>query len=317
MRIRDSLVVALLLAASPASADEGGASFWLPGNFGSLAAVPSEPGWEMALVYYHSFGDQGADATFPRGGRVTAGVETHADFVFISPTYVFATPVAGAQASVNLSGAFGWLAVDIEATLGAPGGAAVSGVESDSRGGLADFYPMASLKWDHGVHDVMAYTMAGVPVGLYDVDRLANLGLNHWALDAGGGYTYFDESSELSAVLGFTYNFENPATDYRSGVDAHLDWAASRFFSPSLHAGLVGYFYGQLTGDHGAGAVLGDFKSTVTGLGPQAGWSFPWVGREWYANVKGYFEFEAKHRPEGWNAWLTLAFPLTGSSDGP
>jgi len=40
-------VVALGLLASPqpASADEGGVSFWLPGNFGSLAAVPGTPGW--------------------------------------------------------------------------------------------------------------------------------------------------------------------------------------------------------------------------------------------------------------------------------
>ena len=30
---------------------------------------------------------------------------------------------------------------------------------------------------------------------------------------------------ELTAVLGFTYNFVNQSTQYQNGVDMHLDWA--------------------------------------------------------------------------------------------
>jgi hypothetical protein len=33
-------------------ADEGANSLYLPGAFGSLAAVPGEPGWSLALTYY-------------------------------------------------------------------------------------------------------------------------------------------------------------------------------------------------------------------------------------------------------------------------
>ncbi len=35
-------------------ADEGGVSFWLPGLFGSLAAVPQQPGWSLTTTYYHT-----------------------------------------------------------------------------------------------------------------------------------------------------------------------------------------------------------------------------------------------------------------------
>ena len=44
-------------------ADEGGISFWLPGQFGSLAAVPGVPGWSLGLVnYYTSVSASGAVA---------------------------------------------------------------------------------------------------------------------------------------------------------------------------------------------------------------------------------------------------------------
>jgi hypothetical protein len=56
------------------------------------------------------------------------------------------------------------------------------------------------------------------------------MGLGHWATDAGAGYTYYNEKAgfEWSVVVGFTYNFINPYTQYQSGIDAHLDWAIER-----------------------------------------------------------------------------------------
>jgi hypothetical protein len=303
----------LLAAASTMSvADEGGVSFWLPGQMGSFAAVPADPGWSLATVYYHSSTSAGAEKAFPRGGRINAGLDVTADLVFLIPSYAFTEPVLGAQAAISVAGAYGRVKVDVNATLTGPGGSALSGGQSDSLTSAADLYPMGSLKWNRGVHNYMAYTMLGVPVGSYEAGRLANLGTNHWSADVGGGYTYLNEKTgrEFSAVLGFTYNFENPDTDYKNGVDGHLDWAASQFFSEQLHVGLVGYFYQQLTGDSGSGAVLGDFKSRVYAVGPQVGYFFPVGARKWYVNLKGYYEFDAQNRPEGWNVWLTLSIPL-------
>jgi hypothetical protein len=48
------VVAALALFPEISRADETGVSFWLPGQFGSLAAVPQTPGWSLGAVYYHT-----------------------------------------------------------------------------------------------------------------------------------------------------------------------------------------------------------------------------------------------------------------------
>jgi hypothetical protein len=47
------LALAALIATTKLSrADENGISFWIPGFFGSLAAVPQQPGWSLATINY-------------------------------------------------------------------------------------------------------------------------------------------------------------------------------------------------------------------------------------------------------------------------
>jgi hypothetical protein len=47
-------VATLALLPQISRADESGISFWVPGQFGSLAAVPTTPGWSLGSVYYHT-----------------------------------------------------------------------------------------------------------------------------------------------------------------------------------------------------------------------------------------------------------------------
>jgi hypothetical protein len=155
----------------------------------------------------------------------------------------------------------------------------------------------------------MAYITGDIPVGAYDPNRLANIGIGHGAIDAGGGYTYFNPQTghEFSAVLGFTYNFENQDTNYKNGVDMHLDWGASQFVTKEWQIGLVGYFYNQLSCDSGSGDRVGCFESRVVGVGPQIGHIFQIDDRyQGYVNLKGYKEFDSASRPDGWNVWATL-----------
>lgn len=317
------VVAASISIATPAFADEGGVSFWLPGTFGSLAAVPQTPGLSAALVYYHTSVKAGGDVAFARqvtrgrlttnfSGNVNADLKAEANLGLISGTYVFAQPFLGGQAAFMALLPVGRTTASVDATLTGvigPIGFAVGGSRTDSVSGAGDPYLQFAVRWNHGVHNWITYVMGNVPVGAYEARRLANLGIGYAALDGGGGYTYFNPATghEFSAVAGFTYNLGNPDTDYRNGVDFHVDLGASQFLSKQFAVGLVGYAYQQVTGDSGSGARLGDFKSRAFGVGPQLSYIFPLGDHQGYLNLKGYKEFGADHRPEGWNVWLTFS----------
>lgn len=285
------------------------------------------------MIYYHTSVDAGADVAFARQvsrGRLTAnftgnlsanlGADAHLGFAI--PTYTFESPLFGARASVALLVPFGHNKTSVDATLtGALGpiGFTTGASRTDSVSGLGDLAPQFALRWNAGVHNWMTYVTGDIPVGSYDSTRLANLGIGHGAIDGGGGYTYFNPATghEFSAVGGLTYNFENPDTNYKNGVDFHLDMAASQFLTKQFSIGLVGYAYQQLTGDSGSGARLGDFKSRVFGIGPQLSYIFPIGDAQGFLNVKGYKEFAAEHRPEGWNVWLTLSISPAAAPPPP
>ena len=130
-----------------------------------------------------------------------------------------------------------------------------------------------------------------------------------WRDRHGGGYTYLNPTTgnEFSGVAGFTYNFKNTATEYQNGVDFHFDWGASHFLSKAT---LCRHGWLCVSADHGrfgAAPFLSGFKSRVFGIGPQIGYLFPIGDKQGYLNLKGYKEFAAENRPEGWNVWLTFA----------
>lgn len=320
------VAAAVALAPQPAAADEGGVSFWVPGFFGSLAAAPLQPGFGLTSIYYHT--SVSADASVARAREISVGtltakiaanvsgnLDANADIGIFNPYYVFEQKILGGQLAVGVLGSYGRNHVSVDATLNATalvGPFLLSGSRSynpsDVATGFGDLLPQVSLRWNAGVHNYMIYGTGDIPVGSYDPTRLANIGIGHGAADGGIGYTYFNPQTgnELSAVAGWTYNFENPDTHYQNGVDFHLDWATSKFLTKQFQVGLVGYIYDQLSCDSGSGNKVGCFESQVTSVGAQLGYIVPMGSVQAYFNLKGYREFESDHRPEGWNVWLTV-----------
>jgi hypothetical protein len=300
-----------------AAADEGGVSFWLPGQYGSFAAVPSEPGWSFEGSYYHASADDSRGISFQRGGAIQTGMTSPSDLFMFTPTYAFKTRIFGAQAAFGTTILYGKNATSVSETSAGPRGTTLSTSNSDEVLGFGDIYPTATLKWSKDVHNFMVYATTGIPVGAYQPNRLSALGIGHWAADGGVGYTYLNEKAgiEGSVVFGLTYNFINPYTQYQSGTDAHLDWALSPFLTDKFHAGVVGCIYNQITGDSGLGAQLGDFKSRVVGIGPQIGFFIPFFDRESYLNLRAYYEFDTRNRLDGLNAFITFSIEASGQKE--
>jgi len=312
------------LFSKPALADQGGVSFWIPGLFGSFAASPLQPGVSFTSIYYHTSVSAGGAVAAARQveiGRLrptakadlSVNLDGRADLGFVIPTYVFETRIFGGQFALSMAAAYGRNAASLDGTLSASLGPLTvtrQGSISDSVTAFTDLYPQANLRWNNGVHNWMVYAMTNIDVGSYNSRRLANTGLGHRAIDGGLGYTYLDteKGHEFSVVAGLTHNFRNEHTNYRNGLDFHADLAAAQFLSKQFFVGAVGYIYQQLTPDSGQPAFLGDFESRVFGVGPQIGYLFPAGDMQGMVNLKGYYEFEAKNRPEGWNVWATLAF---------
>jgi hypothetical protein len=313
------------VAPGPALADQGGVSFWVPGLFGSLAAVPGQPGFNFASVFYHtSVGASGSVAAQkqieigqlrPRNLNLNVNLDVNLDaranLVFLLPGYTFETPIFGGQLWVGVATIAGKQTATLDGTLTAslgPLSVTRQGQISDSASGFADLFPQATLKWNHGVHNTMIYGMTNIQVGTYDSTRLANLGLGHSAIDGGLGYTYFDPTKghEFSVVAGTTYNFENKHTNYRNGQDYHIDAAAAQFLSKTFFIGAVGYYYDQFTADSGSLPIFGEVKSRVLGIGPQMGFIIPMGEMQGFLNFKAYFESNARDRPDGWNTWVTF-----------
>ncbi|WP_454621797.1 SphA family protein [Bradyrhizobium cenepequi] len=306
--------VTLLAGPQAARADAGGFGFWLPGAMGSLAAVPTVPGWAYTTIYLHLQENAGAGRNFVisgrAGGSVVAGLNAHGDAIAQAFTYTSPLSVLGGQAAFTVATAPGSVGVGIGAALTGPLGNTISGSVTDSRTTLSDVFYQGTLKWNQGVNNEMVYVMGNIPSGTYDPNRLANLSFGYAAFDAGAGYTYFDTKAghEFSVVGGLTYSLMNPDLQYQNGIDFHVDWAASQFVSKNIQIGVAGYFYQQLTGDSGPGAKLGPFKGRTVGIGPEIGFIFPVTqGYEGYLNLRGYKDLSVENRPEGWTTLVTFA----------
>src|SRR5450432_3940237 len=151
---------ALLLCPEISRADESGISFWLPGLYGSLAATPTTPGWSIGAIYYHTSVNATGAAAAAREfqvGRFSPTVNINlnlslsgqGDLGILAPTYTFATPVFGGQASVTLAGVYGRSSASIAGTLTAAAGPIVTtrnGFLEDALTSYGDLYPTLRLK---------------------------------------------------------------------------------------------------------------------------------------------------------------------------
>ena len=290
-------------------ADEGGVPFWMSGQYASMAAVPMATGWSLVAMPYVYSGNADKSKTFQHGTSIHAGLSARESLVLMQLGYVAEEKILGGQPYLGVGWGPGSNTTSTSVSIVNP---STQLNRSNTSNGSTDIYPLASLTWNQGNNNFKTYVTGDIPVGTYSPTSLAAIGIGHAAIDAGGGYTYLNNTTglEFSGVLGATYNWMNSQTNYQNGIDSHLDWSVSQFVSQHWQVGIAGYGYYQLTADSGSGNRVGAFKSRIAAVGPQIGYLFNIGKKQAYVNLRAYKEFWAQNRVEGYAMISTISIPL-------
>jgi hypothetical protein len=173
----------------------------------------------------------------------------------------------------------------------------------------------AFIGWNAGHFYWKISGLLNVPIGSYNKTNLVNMGFNHWAGDVTGSLTWLDPAIglELSVAPGITFNAENPATNYRTGTEFHIEAAVMQHFSKDFAIGIAGYYYRQVSGDSGSGALLGPFKGEVAAIGPNISYNFKIGSVPIITSARWLREFNAKNRMAGDAGFITITVPFGGS----
>lgn len=303
-----------LFAASPALADESGASVYLLGSGGPGAAVmPPLEGiyFENDLYYYD--GSASGEKQFVIGGSVVAGLDAKVLADFASLAWVPTTDFAGGTLVVGAALPVGAASVEVNAIITGPGGGTAGLRRSDRAMVVGDPLATVSLGWKTSEKTHVAVsTLVNVPVGHYRENEMANLAFHRWAVDLSLAGTWLDEKAgwDITAKGGVTINGTNTFTDYNSGNDFHLESSVEKKFSKAWSAGIQGYYFRQISGDSGTGAKLGPFKGEVYGIGGTIAYNFVAIKTPVTARLHVLTEFDATNRLEGTSVLLSVATPL-------
>lgn len=296
-------MIAGLTHCPPAYAAEGGQSPYLKGYRDILTGlVPPEPGTYLRKDVASYTGE--VDRTV-LNGLIRGNLEADAVADLVALTYVTPHKLFGGTFAFGFAPTLLYANVDIGLSVGS-----LSRSASDSEFNIGDaVITPAMLGWQHGNWHWNAAVAVLLPIGKYDIDDLANTSKNYWSVMPQVGLSYFDPKTgwDFSGAVIYVVNWENPDTNYETGDILHVEGAISKSFG-AWRLGVVGYAMKQLTGDSGEGAVLGDHKSEVYGVGPLVGYTFT-VGQTPVTVLgKWYHEFGAKDTQEGDSVTAAVSF---------
>jgi hypothetical protein len=305
------LVIFFLPAATSVDAAEGGMSYYVPGTMATLIdRAPVQSGWVIKPQYMHYSGDFSASSETPIAGVIALGLDVDIDAFAPGALYTFEESILGAKYTL---GAFAsWVDVEVTGVIESPAG---NFSRRDSVSGLGDTTLIpALLGWVDNCWQYNFMVALHAPTGDYEIGRLANEGLNYWALQTTIGAAYTNPASgfNFSIFGGLLLNDENSDTDYRSGRIAHLDASVQQMIkagSGFVTLGLNGYWAEQFSADRKPGIIIrGDFELRSAGIGPVVGYMLP-MGRENILLELSWLpETETENTPEGDYYWLKFVY---------
>ena len=293
----------------PAVAGEGGVTHVVPGATATMTDLPpTSPGWIIKPMYLNYKASQ--SATIPTAAGLTSNIEATANTVAIALIRSLEKPVLGG-AHYTFAVALPYVWQDISANIQTPRGSVVRSNKVDGFGDLTVLPVM--LAWKSGNWQSDATLAIYAPTGSYEKGRLGNTGLNYWTFDPVVGVLFANKATGFNAMLhaGYGMNTKNSDTDYQSGSLLHFDAAVQQILpvgSGFMTLGAEAFYFSQMTGDSGAGAVLGNFKGRTSGLGPVLGYIQPLGKQAMMFELKWLPELDTQNRLKGDYVWLKMVY---------
>ena len=306
-----SLLGIALLIGPGLRAEEGGSGHYMPGATASfIDAFPGRTALALVPQFTAYEGKASGSRQIPIIGG--GGLKLDAKGYAITLPIIYQTPleVLGGHYAAGIVLPL----VSMETTGQLTIGGLPPAKRRDTAEGIGDIFllpVMLGWSWGDLKYDVRMGVYA--PTGEYDKNDLANLGKNYWTFEPSVSLSYISSKIglEVSAFAGLDFNTKNDDTDYQTGDQFHLDVTVAQHL-PLGKKGLIGiganaFYYQQITGDSGAGAVLGDFEGRTVGVGPVLSYATKIGKTDVVAEVKWLPELDVTKRLKGDYVWVKLA----------
>lgn len=283
-------------------AEEGGSGHYMPGSMSSfLDNVPDAPTFIARLNVITYNGSYARN--IPISGLNAADIDVSTQALGLTMVYR-----PNFEIGEHWSYAFGGTIpyVDMQVTAGIESNDTFGLRETDSISALGDVMLMP-LMLNQNINPDLSFNYRisiYAPTGSYDVGELANTGKNFWTIEPTIAAVYVgkDNGIEASIYAGVDFNTENTDTQYKSGIQGHIETTVAQHFplwGGLAGVGATGFIYQQLSGDSGDGANFGDFKAQSIGAGPTISFVHKAGSTDILAELKWLHEFSTTKRVEG------------------
>ena len=291
-----------------ALAEEGGSGHYMPGSMSSFVdGVPTEQTFITRLNILNYQGNY--QHSLPFAGTEAANVDVSSKAIGLTMLYRPDIDL-GKNWSYAFSATIPYVDMEVSADVSTDSG---DFRKTDSDKALGDIILMPLMLNQHINADLnINYRIAFyAPTGSYTVGALANTGKNFWTVEPTIAAVYLGQKNGIEASLfaGVDFNQENADTKYKSGIQAHLEGTLAQHFpiwGGLAGAGVTGFYYNQLTGDSGEGAIYGDFKARSVGAGPTLSFVKKAGNTDILAELKWLHEFSTTKRVKGDTIFLKV-----------
>ncbi len=293
-RIQTLAAAVLAVVSGVASASEGGGTVYAGGSENYLAGAVPPPGFYL-LGYGEAYradsfrGNDGKDKGIP-------GFKVQANAFVLRP--VWSTPYEVLGGNLVLHTVLPLLNLKVQAA-----GA------SHTKTGFGDMTIGAGIAMHHSqaLHSVLALDVV-LPTGEYDKSDLANIGRNYVAFEPLYAMSYVNPTGfNGDFKMLFNLNRANRDTQYRSGNEVIVDYAAGYGVGGGWTVGIGGYIRQQFRDDEQNGNTVADNKARVFAIGPSVKYD---NGKGWFITAKLQAESAVRNSSRGNAFWVKALFPF-------